>query len=134
MTPVDTDNVRAQDSLSSKGGPKWIGVVLSIFFPCFGFVWAGQYKRAIIWLGSLLLAGTLAIVLLAFEEVPIVPVGIVALIGILIQIASYVKSYQRGSLGHWRWLALLAYGVVFYLSPFPASLFARAFAITTDSM
>ncbi len=50
------------------------------------------------------------------------------------QIASWVKSYQRGRMKLGRWTALLIYGVLIYYAGFyPFETFARAFKISTDS-
>lgn len=115
-------------------GPKWIGSVFSIFLPCFGFVWAGQYKRAGRWLVALIASGTVAVTLLAFAEVPIAIVALFILLTLGIQFASYVKSYQRGKMTAAKWGAFIIYGLIVYLAPMPAIAFARAFRIPSESM
>ena len=118
----------------SPGGPKWVGTVLSIFFPCFGFVWAGQYKRAALWLLALTASAMLAIMLLVSANMPIWIAFLFILIALGIQLSSYVKSYQRGRMTLKRWVILIAYGLTYYLAPLPTSLIAQAFRIPTESM
>lgn len=115
-------------------GPKWIGVLLGVLLPCFGFVWAGQYKRAAVWLSVLTLSSVLALLLLATGGVPVIVVGICVLLVVAIQLASYVKSYQRGRMTAARWVMLMLYGSTFYLAPHPTHLVARTFRISGESM
>lgn len=116
------------------GGPKWVGTALSIFFPCFGFVWAGQYKRAVLWLSGLTGSAILAVASLATASIPVWIAFLFVLLALGIQLSSYVKSYQRGRMTLKHWAILLVYGLTYYLAPLPTSLIAHAFRIPTESM
>ncbi|EDY81833.1 signal peptidase I, putative [Verrucomicrobiia bacterium DG1235] len=128
---METSVVKESKTLKDS---KWIGTALSIFFPCFGFVWAGQYKRGALWLLGLTTSAVLALALLATASVPAWVVFLFVILALGIQLFSYVKSYQRGRMTLKNWAILLAYGLTYYFAPLPTFFIAQAFRISSESM